>query len=821
MIRTHLKVAAISVLTLSFVVMATPANAAQEAEKKIPVSASSTEAASDQSTSGSRTSHAGSSLSKSASDSPVPTQSPVASVSARPNPLKTIFDRSAKEVEVVADSVEYQKDAKKVIARGNAVLTYKNMRVLADYAEVETATKKAYAKGHVFVFEDDEPTMKGEEIFYDFENHTGSFPNGRYISYPFFTKGQEIKEVSKGVISIKSGGATSCDRESPHYEFRCKKATVYTGVKIRMYSVTLHVLGKPVFWVPYMTLPLNWQIPFQANAGYKQRFGAYIELSKGITFNEHLSGKAHADWRARRGFGVGWDQNYDFKQYAKGDVKLYWTQDDMAPTPGAVNEDGELDPFGDTHKAKHGRGRITWRHRTDINENTNVILRYHRVADEYFMQEFMEEEFRDQMEPHSFVTATHNTERYGAMVHAEKRMNSFESLVERLPEVRLDWKNQPLLEEKIYNVSRLQFDNLYKVYSRQSGSNHTIRTDGYTRFVAPLKFNEIKLNPFVGYRGTQYSRDAFSSQGHYRQVLEYGADLRTQLYKTYNASFEKLGIEINQLRHVFEPNVRVQGMASSMQSIFRVYHNDTVDMIDSSSEIVFGMDNRLQTKRVVNGKIQRVDFVSFNTYLHYAVQPLNPTLSGAGFTLVEEELTLRPYEWMQIQHRLEYDFPDNNVRSWTDDILIRTGKWRFVFGHRYAEEYYNFMEDLIIPKSQQFVFDTKYQLNHLWELGGYIRWDTGGEGLQEWQVSASRDLHDFILDFGYNVRNSLINSNNNELFFRFRMKAYAPINFGVGGGRAEFGEPRIGETVQGANQTSHSGPWGHDSMIATEPYARP
>lgn len=729
----------------------------------------------------------------------------------RDSPLKTLFDQSSAQVEVVADSIEYQKATDKVIARGNAVLTYKNMQLLADYAELETATKKAYAKGHVLVFENGEPTAKGNEVFYDFEKHTGSFPNGRSYNKPWFGRGQEIKQVKEGEIKVIKGGVTTCNLESPHYEIRCKKATIYSGVKIRMWNATIYVLGKPVFWWPYLVFPLNWNMPFDAKAGSTTEYGAYIELTKGITFNKYLSGRWHADWRAKRGFGGGWDQDYNFEKYAKGDVKLYLTRDKRAPTPGFYTPEGALNPYGQ-REARY-RGRVTWRHRTDINDYTHVILRYHRVADQYFLQDFTEGEFRSEMEPHSFMTATHNGERYGTMIHVEKRMNSYENIIERQPEVRLDWKNQPFFTDKLYNVTRLQFDNMSKKIgtpgTQQDAQAKAFRVDGNTLFTCPMKYKEIKLTPSIGYRGTEYSRQATTNSAKYRQIFEYGADLRTQAYRTMNVTFDKAGIEVNQLRHIFEPNVRVQGQQSTTD-FKRLTHFDTVDRLDSSSEIVFGMDNRLQTKRMIRGKAQRVDLVSFNTYVHYAFKPADPKLSGGGFTLLEGELTLRPYEWLQFQSRMEIDLARHYIKLCNNDIIIRKGRFRLLFGQRYVHDQYEYQQDLVIPEAMQFVVDGQFKINDLWSVGGYIRWTTSGkqeggvgslDNLQEWQISATRDLHDFILDFGFNQRNSLINSNNRQLFFAFRMKAFPQFSlpFGTGGG-ASFSEPRIGETVEGASQ---------------------
>ena len=110
-------------------------------------------------------------------------------------------------------------------------------------------------------------------------------------------------------------------------------------------------------------------------------------------------------------------------------------------------------------------------------------------------------------------------------------------------------------------------------------------------------------------------------------------------------------------------------------------------------------------------------------------------------------------------------------------------------------------------------------------LGGYVRWDdknrtrlsnvnlvdqatsSQGYGIQEWELSAMRDLHDFLLEFGVNSRHSIVNSANTSknkmndtVFVRFTMKGL-PISFGQGAGQAPFCAPRIGETVAGANES--------------------
>ena len=755
----------------------------------------------------------------------------IAKAAGRDIPVQNIFDTSSAKVEAVADSLEYSKDSGKMIARGNAVITYQGTRILADYAEVETDAKKAYAKGHVMIFKGDEPRLQGEEIYYDFGNHTGSFPNARAMSGPWNARGEDIQQIREGVEKIKKGSVTTCNLEKPHYEIRCKSATLYVNEKLILHSATIYVLGTPVFWLPWLDVPLNWpNIPVQVTQGYNRKDGLKLGLTKGITINKHLWTKVMVDWRQQRGVGGGLKTNYDYEKWAQGNIRLYWTQDKKAPTMTWVDPTTGVagSPFG--RLEDRDRGQILWRHRTDLDDKTTVLFRYNRVSDPYLVQEFLEDEYRSEIQPHSFVTTTRNTEHYGAMIHVEKKMNNFETMVERLPELRLDWKNQPFFTDKVFNESRVQYDNLKLTSNPYTSPNNTAaRTDAYSRFYMPLTWKDISFTPTAGYRGTGYNHQLNSSNSTYRNVLEYGADLRTHFYRIYDVSFDKMGIDINQLRHIMEPSVTLLGAVSSVDRQ-KLTNYDTIDTVDDSSKVALGLENRLQTKRVVDGKMQRVDIVSLNTYLFFDMKPSyeNPNMKGARFSNFENKLVLRPYEWLQFQTRVQFDFADHYLKRADQDIIFRKGKWRLLFGYSMVHDYYDFFMNQAIQKSQQFVIDARYKLNHLWMVGGYVRWDTAdrnrlnnqvwqnnfnsvtnssqGYGIQEFEFSAIRDLHDFTLEFGVNSRHSLTdsassnkNNMNYTVFSKFTMKG-VPLTFGRAG-MVPFSAPRLGQTVAGANES--------------------
>ncbi len=694
-------------------------------------------------------------------------------------------------VEAVADQLEYNRGDKKVIGKGNVVVTYGNVKLTADYAEVETEAKRAYAKGHVIIIKGDHVAARGEEVYYDFGNDKGQFPNGKAVEEPWFARGKKVDQVGKDKIEIENGGVTTCDLERPHYEVRAKKVKIYTGDKMVAKDVTIEILGKKVFWWPYLVIPLNdnGESPFEIQPGYSSRAGAYILTSKGISINKSMWGRVHLDWRSKRGVGGGVDLGYHFEKLnTRGSLQTYLTQDHVAPHAGAEN------PY--SVEEERIRGRLTWKQRTNFDPDTYAMLRFHKASDEHVLQDFFHKEFRADVDPTSFAVFTKNTDRFGFYAFNQKKMNRYENVIEKLPEVRFDWKTAPILSDKVYYENEWSLSNLNQKYKRAIPDDNTFRFDTFHQLSSPQKWHEIKLTPAVNLRETMYSRSQYDNDPLARTAFGGFVDLRTQFYKTYDATADFAGIEINQLRHVLEPVVRYDTVLQSNVSRYKLHQFDSIDAIDDANKVSFGVENRIQTKRVVEGKMKRVDLVSLNTYLSYDFHP-DEEYSRSGFSILNGELQIRPYEWLQYQIRYEYDMTRDNFREFNQDFVAHTGRFRFVFGHRsVAKSLY-----LNLDGNDQFVFDANVWINTRWSVGGYIRWNQSSVNIEEWQISATRDLHDFLLDFGYNVRNSLIDDSNKELFFLLRLKAFPQYPLRTGN-RASFGQPRIGTTVAGSNQAS-------------------
>jgi hypothetical protein len=235
--------------------------------------------------------------------------------------------------------------------------------------------------------------------------------------------------------------------------------------------------------------------------------------------------------------------------------------------------------------------------------------------------------------------------------------------------------------------------------------------------------------------------------------------------------------------------------------VSKYYQFDQVDKRGDLRQGVFGLENRIQTKRKYKNRkasggteLQRVDIVSLNTYLFFNAHTDQTDIENTtGFTNVVNNVTVRPYDWVAFEMTTNYNMMDGTFnQNNLDLILAYKDKFSFLLGHRYLHE----RQD--IEGSNQVVVNMDYKINSRWWIGGYVRAELASSELQEWEVRLTRDLScGWFMDFGYNVRNSDIEENESSLFVRFTM---VPLGFDYAAGpMASFSNPRIGDRVAGGN----------------------
>lgn len=700
-------------------------------------------------------------------------------------------------VEVVADSISYDKRLHKVVGRGNVVVTYKDVKLQADRAEVSTDNKAVVAEGHVTVF-DGESTLSGDRAEYNFERRTGSFPRGTGYQYPWYTSGETIDQVSKDEIRVSQGSATTCNLERPHYDVVSKNVVVYPNDKIVLKNSYLRILGKKVLWIPYLAIPLDErESPFEMKTGYSDNFGFYLFLAKGFSLHKNVKLKGHFDFRTKRGVAGGADLGYNIPNFGRGKVVTYLVDDKRAPTPGALN------PFSE--RREDTRYRLSVRHRTDFDPDTHAIVNWHELSDEFLIQEFFQREDRRESRPRSQVVVDRSRDDYGMFAEVVSRTNKFFSEIEKLPRLNFTWKNQPLFDTKFLYKHETEFANFQKRTARQSLEEDVIRVDTTHELQRPMQFLDarIKATPYANLREALYTKNRSGGDNFVRTLIGYGLETRSRYQKVFDLSSNFLGLEINKLRHISEPIVRYDAIRVDTDSPGELFQMDEFDALHAHDVFTIEWDHRLQTKRLRDGVLQRVDLVSYNTFVNYELN--GGRQGGSSLTDWGHQLTVRPYDWLLFDMDAVFDFSTRDFRQTLFDVVLEPihDRIRLVLSQGYLSE----KEGL--PGSHILSYDLVVKLNERWKVGGYMRTEFDTGNVEEWELRAIRDLHDFLLTFGVNVRDTDFRAEgtNKEAYVEFTMKAFPALSVGVGS-RSSFVRPRIGRYYGGSN-AEESLPSGH------------
>jgi len=650
--------------------------------------------------------------------------------------------------------------------------------------------------------------ISGEEVFFDFKNYQGTFPNGRLFHFPWYGYGERLEQVNKGKIKAQNVFITSCDLPHPHYDIKAKEAYVYPGDKIVAKNVVFRILEVPVFWWPYLVIPLDNNSPFDITPGYSNARGAFILVSKGFAVNKNVHGRLHFDWYSKRGFGYGANIDYKFDQLGMGQVKLYGIKDRRSPDQRASN------PFANKNRKEKYRGRVSWKHRMRLDPLTTLQMQWHELSDARFLQDFFEREYQAETDPQSFITITRNADQYSLLTHIEKRTNRFQSVGEKLPEVVFTWLRKPLFGTNFYYTNEEGFLNFNqtRAFSPDGPSTFQFYTDQELSY--PLHFFRFyNFVPFTNFREDYFTKGLNKEVGLGRFIGGMGFDSSTRFYRTWDYQGNFLGIKINQLRHVLEPIVQYNSIKLANQHASNLIQTSRGDQLDLQDILTFGVENRIQTKRKIKNSTQRIDLVSFNAFVDYSFGPGSNLLPTRENRFIEgrTEVVLRPYDWFALRVNTVYDLVDYKFRSNNLDMALDPGRLHLVLSHRYnrsraVSSINGVLDQNSVVDKSELTADASYTLNSRWALGAYVRWGTTKNIFEEWEVRATRDLHDWLLDFGYNVRNSDRIDDKERLnqgaFAQLRLKALPSIDFKTGH-RASYSEPRIGRTVSGSNEAPH------------------
>jgi len=333
--------------------------------------------------------------------------------------------------------------------------TKEGTEAFADHGVADTTKKTVTLSGNVSVYRGN-LLQRGQELVYNWGEEKMDASGLRAGVDPiileagrFTVEDRDGKQVYVG----HDAGVTTHDVEDPGFWLRAKETVVYPEDKVTFKNLRLYAGDTPIFWLPYLSQPLDSDLGYHFVPGARSNWGAFLLNSYGLMLggksnpetgendDAWLLSRWHFDLRTRRGVGTGVDLS-DTRQDDNPNMtglSLYYTNDlnpDISRTGitrGFVNED---------------RYRLALQHRVplEIEEGAEwrVDSNLNILSDNYYLEDFQPELFRTNPNPDNTVGLFRRDDGTLFSLYGRFRPNEFYRSDTRTPEIALDFARRPL-----------------------------------------------------------------------------------------------------------------------------------------------------------------------------------------------------------------------------------------------------------------------------------------------------------------------------------------------------------------------------------------
>ena len=329
------------------------------------------------------------------------------------------------------------------------------LEIFADSALLDMKAKTVILEGHVSVYQGN-ILQRGERAVYYYERKFLDASGLRASLDPILMEAGKFSvedRDGKKVYVGEDAGITTDDAENPNFWVRSRKTTIYPGDKIVFNDLKLYAGDIPVFWLPYLSQPLDADLGYHFVPGSRSNWGGYVLNTYGIMLggkhneatgeNEDawLLSRWHLDVRTRRGVGAGVDfvdtrvENVDeisgLGFYFLHDLDPDISRSGVPRIP--VDEDRYQIEF------KH-RLKLDFPDDADWRIDSNLTL----LSDQYYLEDFETNEYRNDPAPDNTLGIYRRDEGSLLSLYGRFRINDFYRTDTRSPEVAFDQVRAPL-----------------------------------------------------------------------------------------------------------------------------------------------------------------------------------------------------------------------------------------------------------------------------------------------------------------------------------------------------------------------------------------
>lgn len=157
---------------------------------------------------------------------------------------------------VSAESSERDMDTDTIVLNGHVQVIFNDQHLSCQHARVNLRSKTLDAVGQVVLISP-QATVVGERILFDYEANTGLIFSGYVQSGPAIFEGDMISKSGDADYFVTNAKFTTCNNCPETWNFSGEKIRAQLGGYAFIKSSFLRIGGVPVFWLPYLIVPLK------------------------------------------------------------------------------------------------------------------------------------------------------------------------------------------------------------------------------------------------------------------------------------------------------------------------------------------------------------------------------------------------------------------------------------------------------------------------------------------------------------------------------------------------------------------------------------
>ena len=559
--------------------------------------------------------------------------------------LKKMASQDESELLVNADSFESLAENPDVLVlKDNVRLEYGPIALTAAKVVLNRETLEFSALGNVKVtWGKDEGSWSAPSMRGNLHTRTLNFGPYRVDSPIWHGAGLGGEAKDSGEAHIQNSWLSTCDKEKPHYRFQARKMVVHTDRSFSARHVTLRFGDIPVFYFPWMWGDFEGMSRYIFKPGYSGKRGAYLRLGRRWK-QKDMEDSLYVDLMSKRGTGVGAEHNYQ-SESSEYRALLYGLHDTDSPTTSSG--------WNRRFKSQDDRFRINLYsfQQSDWDSRFSQRMKLDYLSDIDMLQDWFKHDYRDNPQPRSFWDISYDGALVSGGLTLRPRVNTFYTVSETLPELRLDISRTevPFLPLQYQSGTRIGYYSMkWRKFERkrrdlippdefdpelhQDASDYqSFRAHTQHFLYAPLPLGSWSvLTPRAGTAVTYYSRSSktkisqqdlanmievdnpdrsrskipvrnYDNDGGEvaRLVYEVGAEWRADFYSDW-LDWKSSTLEINGLAHVIEPYINYTFSPDPSHDRDHLYFFDEIDRLERQHFIRLGLDQRLLTRRDLN-----------------------------------------------------------------------------------------------------------------------------------------------------------------------------------------------------------------------------